>query len=57
MKSEINPKIKEKIAKSSQPENVKEFLYEILELEYNHIDDNVSLKSEYHKAIQKYKGG
>ena len=57
MKADINPKIIEKIRESSQPENVKEFLYDILELEYDKIDEaNAKLKDDYLKLINQYKG-
>lgn len=56
MKSDINPNIIEKIRESSQPENVKEFLYDILELEYEKIDEaNAKLKDDYIKLINQYK--
>lgn len=56
MKSDINPNIIEKIRDSSQPENVKEFLYDVLELEYEKIDEaNAKLKDDYIKLINQYK--
>ena len=56
MKSDINLNIIEKIRESSQPENVKEFLYDILELEYEKIDEaNAKLKDDYIKLINQYK--
>ena len=56
MKSDINPNIIEKIRESSQPENVKEFLYDILELEYEKIDEtNAKFKEDYLKLINQYK--
>ena len=56
MSSDINPKIIEKIRGSSQPENVKEFLYDILELEYEKIDEtNAKFKEDYLKLINQYK--
>lgn len=56
MKADINPKIIEKIRESSQPENIKEFLYDILELEHEKIDEaNAKLKDDYIKLINQYK--
>ena len=56
MKADINPKIIEKIRESSKSENVKEFLYDILELEYEKIDEtNAKLKDDYIKLINQYK--
>ena len=55
MNSEINPNILEKIDKIEE-NNVKEFLYEILEIEYDKIDEtNPKLKEDYVKLIKKYK--
>lgn len=57
MNSDINQDILDKIKNSSQPENIKGFLYEILDLEYDHIDEsNPQLKKEYVKLINQYKG-
>lgn len=54
MKSEINPDILDKVKK--QPNNIKEFLFEVLELEYDKIDEkNPKLKDDYIKLIKKYK--
>ena len=56
MRSDINPNIIEKIRNGSQPENVKEFLYDVLELEYEKIDEtNAKLKDDYLKLINQYK--
>ena len=56
MKSDINPNILEKIDRSSQPENMKQFLHEILELEYEKLDEsNPKLKGAYVKLIKEYK--
>ena len=54
--SEINPNILEKVRESSAPENVKEFLFDILELEYEKLDENnARLKDAYIKRINEYK--
>lgn len=56
MESDINPNIIKKIKNSSESENLKNFLYEILELEYNHIDETKpQLKNVYFKLIDNYK--
>ena len=56
MKSEINPDILEKIKNSSQYESMKKFLFKILELEYDKLDEsNPKLKDDYVKLIDKYK--
>lgn len=56
MKSEINPDILKKIENSSQPESMKKFLFKILELEYDKLDENnPKLKEDYVKLIDKYK--
>lgn len=56
MKSEINPDILEKIKNSSQSESMKKFLFKILELEYDELDEsNPKLKDDYVKLIDKYK--
>ena len=56
MNEDINPEILEKIKNSSQPNNVKEFLYEVLDLEYDKSDEaQPRVKSEYTKLITKYK--
>lgn len=58
MKSDINPNILEKIKQSSQPDNVKEFLYDILELEYEKLDEsNPKLKDQYIRLINQHKNG
>lgn len=54
MNAEINPNILKKV--DEQPENIKNFLYEILELEYDKLDEkNPSLKDEYMRLIKYYK--
>ena len=54
MNAEINPNILKKV--DEQPENIKDFLYEILELEYNKLDEkNPVLKDDYIKLIKRYK--
>lgn len=54
--SEINPNILEKVRESDAPENVKEFLFDILELEYEKLDENnARLKDAYIKRINEYK--
>ena len=56
MKSEINPDILEKIKNSTQSESMKKFLFKILELEYDKLDEsNPKLKDDYVKLIDKYK--
>ena len=56
MNEDINPEILKKIKESSQPENIKQFLYEILDLEYEHSDEkNPKLKNPYHEYIKHYK--
>ena len=56
MNAEINKEIIDKIKNSSQTTEVKEFLYEILEFEYDHIDEsNPRFKETYKNAIKKYK--
>lgn len=56
MESDINPNIVKKIKNSSESENLKNFLYEILELEYDHIDETKpQLKKDYFKLINNYK--
>lgn len=55
MKSEINPNILKKIDEIDE-KNVREFLYEILEIEYEKIDEtNPKLKDDYVKLIKRYK--
>lgn len=54
--SEINPNILEKVRESDAPENVKEFLFDILEIEYEKLDENnARLKDAYIKRINEYK--
>lgn len=56
MESDINPNIVKRIKNSSESENLKNFLYEILELEYNHIDETKpQLKKDYFRLIDNYK--
>lgn len=56
MNEEINPEILEKIKNSSQPENVKQFLYEVLDIEYDKSDESQPrVKKEYNELIAKYK--
>ena len=56
MKSAINPDIKNKIKESSAQDNVKELLRELIEFEYEHIDEpNVKFKDKYKKAIDNCK--
>ncbi|MCI6775405.1 hypothetical protein [Methanobrevibacter boviskoreani] len=54
--SDINPAIINKIKNSDETESMKNFLYEILELEYDHIDESKPrLKNDYIKLINTYK--
>ena len=54
MNAEINPNILKKV--DEEPENIKDFLYEILELEYDRLDEkNPILKDDYIKLIKIYK--
>lgn len=54
MNAEINPNILKKV--DEQPENIRDFLYEILELEYDKLDQkNPVLKDEYIELIRIYK--
>lgn len=56
MKSVINPNIKKKIKESSAPENVKELLYELIDFEYEHIDEpNIKFKETYQNTINRWK--
>ncbi len=56
MTSDINPKILEKVENSGQPDNIKNFIYEILKLEYDKLDEtNPRLKEDYKKLIKEYK--
>lgn len=53
---EINPEIIAKVKESNQPDNVKEFIFELLELEYEKRDeDRPYMKEPYVKLIKKYK--
>lgn len=54
MNAEINPNILKKV--DEQPENIRDFLYEILDLEYHRLDEtNPNLKDDYIKLIRFYK--
>ena len=54
MNAEINPNILKKV--DEQPENIRDFLYEILELEFDKLDQkNPVLKDEYIELIRIYK--
>lgn len=55
-KAEINPDIIKKINNSSAPENVKECMKEIIEFEYETIDQyGLKFKDTYLKSIEKWK--
>lgn len=55
-KSDINPEILAKIEKSDQLENVKKFLNEALQLEYDYMDySKPRLKKKYSDMVRKYK--
>lgn len=55
-KSEINPDIIEKINNSSVSENVKECLKELIEFEYDNIDEySLRFKDTYLNTIEKWK--
>ena len=55
-KSEINPDIIEKINNSSASENVKECLKELIEFEYDNIDEyGLRFKDKYLNTIEKWK--
>lgn len=55
-KSEINPEIIEKINNSDVPENVKECMKELIEFEYDKIDQyGLKFKDTYLKSIEKWK--
>lgn len=55
-KSEINPDIIEKINSSSASENVKECLKELIEFEYENIDEyGLRFKDTYLSTIEKWK--
>lgn len=56
MKAELNPDILNKIEQSSVSKNIKDFLLEVLEFEYDHIDEaQPRFKDAYTKSIEKYK--
>lgn len=55
-KSEINPEIIEKINTSLVPENVKECIKELIEFEYENVDQyGLKFKDTYLNAIEKWK--
>lgn len=55
-KSEINPDIIEKINNSLVSENVKECLKELIEFEYDNIDEyGLRFKDKYLNTIEKWK--
>lgn len=55
-KSEINPDIINKINNSSVPENVKECMKELIEFEYETIDQyGLKFKNIYLNSIEKWK--
>ena len=55
-KSEINPEIINKINNSSAPENVKECMKELIEFEYENVDQyGIKFKDTYSKSIEKWK--
>ena len=55
-KSDINPDIIEKINNSLESENVKECLKELIEFEYENIDEyGLRFKDTYLKTIDKWK--
>lgn len=55
-KSEINPDIIKKINDSSVPENVKECMKELIEFEYENVDQfGLKFKDTYLKSIEKWK--
>lgn len=55
-KSEINPDIIEKINASSVSDNVKECLKELIEFEYDNIDEySLRFKDTYLNTIEKWK--
>lgn len=55
-KSEINPDIIKKINEGSMPENVKECLKELIEFEYDNIDEyGLRFKDTYLNTIEKWK--
>lgn len=57
-KSEINPDIIEKINNSPTSENVKECLKELIEFEYDNIDEyGLRFKETYLNTIEKWKKG
>lgn len=55
-KSEINPEIIDKINNSSVSENVKECMKELIEFEYEHVDQYaLKFKDTYLNSIEKWK--
>lgn len=57
MNEDINKDILKKIEESSQPDNIKDFLKEVLDVEYEHVDvERPQLKKPYDNLINKYKG-
>lgn len=53
---EINPEIITKVKESNQPDNVKEFIFKLLDLEYEKRDEErPAMKDPYVKLIKKYK--
>lgn len=55
-KSEINPEIIEKINNSSVSENVKECMKELIEFEYENVDQYaLKFKETYLNSIEKWK--
>lgn len=55
-KADINPDIIKKINNSSAPENVKECMKELIEFEYENIDDYaVRFKDTYLDSIENWK--
>lgn len=55
-KSEINPDIIEKINNCSASENVKECIKELIDFEYENLDQyHLKYKDKYLKSIEKWK--
>ena len=55
-KSDINQEILNKVNSSNQSENVKSFIREALEFEYNNITQNKPrFSEEYKRLVQHYK--
>lgn len=53
---DINPDILEKIENCSQEDNVKNFIFELLDLEYDKRDESKPImKKKYRKLIDQYK--